>query len=49
MQDHNDYLAHFEMKKKIVLAQQKFSDFITEEYLGFDLDYNDWRNQIKKC
>ena len=45
MQEHNDYLAWFELKKKIVLAQQRFTNDVTKKYLEFDInDKSDWRN-----
>ena len=50
MVEHNDYLAIFEMKKKIMLEQQNFTDYVTKKYLKLDInDKKDWRNQIKHC
>ena len=45
MVEYNDYLAVFEMKKKIMLEQQEFTDYVTKKYLKLDVnDKKDWRN-----
>ena len=50
MVEHNDYLAFFEMKKKVVLAQKKFTDYVIERYLQVDInDKSDWRNYSDCC
>ena len=50
MIEHNDFLAVFEMKKKIMLAQENFTNFVSKEYLRVNVqDKSDWRNQIKHC
>ena len=48
MEDHNDYLAHFDLSKEILASHKNFADFATTKYLKIE-EMNPFRDNIREC